>query len=178
VADFGWREKSHKTFDIIISTKSVFYTFQFWGVWREVARQPPFGAPLVQHPIMNRVPHTNSHVFHFTRHNQDLRILQICLEYKARELDGHLQNKNMHYTKPYSEDNDYNIIINYGGRMGKDTQCNLNITSIYRTCKNVDSNGSLYILVCMCVCVKTQSWSRPLMSLCITLWHHRLKIVW
>jgi hypothetical protein len=35
-------------------------------------------------------------------------------------------------------------LINYGGRLGKNIQCNLNITSGYRISENVRSNGSLY----------------------------------
>jgi hypothetical protein len=48
----GWfwlKGKSCKTFDILISTKSVFFKFQFWGVWVEAAARqplPPLGAPL------------------------------------------------------------------------------------------------------------------------------------
>jgi hypothetical protein len=34
-------------------------------------------------------------------------------------------------------------LINYGDRLGKNIQCNLNITS-YRINENVHSNGSLY----------------------------------
>jgi hypothetical protein len=51
-ADFrGWfrlKRKSRKTFDIIISTKSVFFQFRFWAVWAGCgpAATPTFGAPL------------------------------------------------------------------------------------------------------------------------------------
>jgi hypothetical protein len=46
-ADFsGWfrlRGKSRQNFDIIISTKSVFFKFRFWGFEGAAARQPPLG---------------------------------------------------------------------------------------------------------------------------------------
>jgi hypothetical protein len=35
-------------------------------------------------------------------------------------------------------------LINYGVRLGKNIQCNLNITRGYRISENVRSNGSLY----------------------------------
>ena len=38
-------------------------------------------------------------------------------------------------------------LINYGGRLGKNIQCNLNITGGYRISENVHSNGSLYASV-------------------------------
>jgi hypothetical protein len=52
VADFGLKVKSNKTFDVIMTTKSVFLKFRFWGVWGAAARQPPIGRAPV--PISNK----------------------------------------------------------------------------------------------------------------------------
>lgn len=106
----------------------------------------------IQHPIMNREAHRNSHVFHFTRHNQDLESSSNLSEI------GSKGTWSLHYTKPYCEDPDYKTIINYGGRLGENAQCNLNIR-IYRTFENVHSNGSL-----VGGSLETQSWRCPLTS--------------
>ena len=63
---FQWllrlKGKSHKTFDIIICTKSVFLKFRFWGVWGAAARQTPL-LPWVRPcnvPILGRITLNNT----------------------------------------------------------------------------------------------------------------------